>query len=427
MNNRKMLCLLVIGLVLIQTGLTGGKKEAEKPAPAAPVKLSFWIPGSDKVSEDYFIAAAKEFSNKNPNIIVEATILPPAAPDVNTKLNAAQLSGTYPDIFSAFIIFIGTRGTRGEFLDLKPFVDTWEDKDDIFSSSFELGKYRGKMYGISYFPAPEILVYRKDFFKETGLDPEKPPRTWEELESYAVKLTKRDANNNVIRAGLDIPVINPEVFIKPFLWQNDAFVIDEEKEVPTINSANAVEAFEFVKRLIDKNVNIPFDYQKKTDIPFVKGNSAMSFIMASTIFNTLEKNPSVRDLIGFGPPIERKKKMPFSGHRLFTIGASSKYPNESWEFIKFMLSKEQMLKRSETLNMPVVRKSLEQEYLKKDADFKRVILEYAKYGKSAEVSSFTAISNKYLAEAYQAVYSGKKDPKKALDDAQEGILKDMKK
>jgi ABC-type glycerol-3-phosphate transport system substrate-binding protein len=418
---------LLIVIAVIGTISAGGKQEQPTDKKEA-VKIAFWIPGSDKVSEDYFYQAAKDFTTRNPRIQVEVTILPPAAPDINTKLNAAKLSNTYPDVFSSFIVFIGARGTRGEFADLTPFIEKWPEKDDFYSSSFELGKYKGKIYGISYFPAPEILVYRKDFFKEAGLDPEKPPRNWDELEAYALKLAKRDANNNVVRAGLDIPAINPEVFIKPFLWQNGAAVLDEEKELPTLDDPKALEAFQYVKRLIDAKISIPYDYQKKSDIPFVKGNAAMSFIMASTITNTLKANPQLRDIIGFAPPLEKRKKVPFTGHRLFTIGATSKYKNEAWEFIQFMLSKEQMLLRSRLLDMPIVRKSLEQEYFKDgDAEFKKVVLEYSQLGKSAEVTTVTAISNKYLAEAYQAVYSGKKSPEQALKDAQEGILKDIKK
>ena len=309
---------LLLVIAVIGTISAGGKQEQPTDKKEA-VKIAFWIPGSDKVSEDYFYQAAKDFTTRNPRIQVEVTILPPAAPDISTKLNAAKLSNTYPDVFSSFIVFIGARGTRGEFADLTPFIEKWPEKDDFYGSSFELGKYKGKIYGISYFPAPEILVYRKDFFKEAGLDPEKPPRNWDELEAYALKLAKRDANNNVVRAGLDIPAINPEVFIKPFLWQNGAAVLDEEKELPTLDDPKALEAFQYVKRLIDAKISIPYDYQKKSDIPFVKGNAAMSFIMASTITNTLKANPQLREIIGFSPPLEKRKKVPFTGHRLFTV------------------------------------------------------------------------------------------------------------
>jgi len=39
---------------------------------------------------------------------------------------------------------------------------------------------------------PQALIYRKDMFLEAGLDPERPPETWEELYEYAKRLTRHD-------------------------------------------------------------------------------------------------------------------------------------------------------------------------------------------------------------------------------------------
>ena len=35
-----------------------------------------------------------------------------------------------------------------------------------------------------------MLTYRKDFFRQAGLDPDKPPKTWTELREYAKKLNR---------------------------------------------------------------------------------------------------------------------------------------------------------------------------------------------------------------------------------------------
>lgn len=35
-----------------------------------------------------------------------------------------------------------------------------------------------------------VLFYRKDLYEAAGLDPNKPPKTWEELREYSKKLTK---------------------------------------------------------------------------------------------------------------------------------------------------------------------------------------------------------------------------------------------
>lgn len=59
----------------------------------------------------------------------------------------------------------------------------------------------GKLYGIPMDLASISMYYRKDFFKEAGLDPDKPPTTWEEVAEMGRKLTKTDANGTVTRAG----------------------------------------------------------------------------------------------------------------------------------------------------------------------------------------------------------------------------------
>ena len=53
---------------------------------------------------------------------------------------------------------------------------------------------KGQMWGyVQYGIDVYGLTWNKDQFKEVGLDPEKPPKTWDEFRDYAKKLTKRDA------------------------------------------------------------------------------------------------------------------------------------------------------------------------------------------------------------------------------------------
>ena len=46
----------------------------------------------------------------------------------------------------------------------------------------------GKLYSMPYNSSTPIFYYNKDAFKKAGLDPEKPPRTWPEVEAYARKI-----------------------------------------------------------------------------------------------------------------------------------------------------------------------------------------------------------------------------------------------
>ncbi|HBT90243.1 MAG TPA: ABC transporter substrate-binding protein, partial [Ruminococcaceae bacterium] len=46
-----------------------------------------------------------------------------------------------------------------------------------------------KLYSMPFNSSTPLLYYNKDAFKAAGLDPEKPPKTLEEIISLAPKLT----------------------------------------------------------------------------------------------------------------------------------------------------------------------------------------------------------------------------------------------
>ncbi len=49
--------------------------------------------------------------------------------------------------------------------------------------------YDGHTYAVPFFQVAAALYYRKDFFLEAGLDPNRPPQNWAEFEAYARRLT----------------------------------------------------------------------------------------------------------------------------------------------------------------------------------------------------------------------------------------------
>src|SRR3984957_20142002 len=59
----------------------------------------------------------------------------------------------------------------------------------------------GKLYAVPMDLASISMYYRKDFFREAGLDPEKPPKSWDEVAEMGKALMRKDANGTVTRAG----------------------------------------------------------------------------------------------------------------------------------------------------------------------------------------------------------------------------------
>ncbi len=74
-------------------------------------------------------------------------------------------------------------------------------RESYISPFWDAGVIRGHLYALPSTPATTALHYNKALFREAGLDPEKPPRTIDELNEMADKLTKRDEKGHVIRTG----------------------------------------------------------------------------------------------------------------------------------------------------------------------------------------------------------------------------------
>ena len=61
----------------------------------------------------------------------------------------------------------------------------------------------GKLYSMPFNSSAPVMYYDKNAFKEVGLDPDKPPQTYDEVIAAARKLVKKDADGKIIRSGVE--------------------------------------------------------------------------------------------------------------------------------------------------------------------------------------------------------------------------------
>src|SRR5712692_4516398 len=112
------------------------------------------------------------------------------------------------------------------------------------------------------------LTWNKFQFKEVGLDPEKPPATWDDLRDYSKKLAKRDAQGNLVRVGLAIRHVgNPHGTVHKFtwaLWGAGADIIDDPNRLrggrPAFNNEAGRAALKFYLDMlnVDKTTSLSF-------------------------------------------------------------------------------------------------------------------------------------------------------------------------
>ncbi|MBI3973018.1 MAG: extracellular solute-binding protein [Chloroflexi bacterium] len=175
-------------------------QQADAPAAGTPGKLAsatlqLWtIWGGTRVPlmDEQF----SRFSQKYPGVTVEHNVLPGG--ERLEKILTAMASGTPPDVpmigRQEIPLFVEKVGGLTQ-------LDSYMTRDKVTKSIFydaEINAcmYGGKTWGL---PMPTAgtygnLYYNRAWLTREGIDPDKnPPRTWDELQELARKLTQREA------------------------------------------------------------------------------------------------------------------------------------------------------------------------------------------------------------------------------------------
>lgn len=207
--------------------------------------VKYWYPwGGD--SETWDLWRVAEFEKNNPQYKFEATYVPEGAGISNGKLAAAVNSGEVPDLV---VIDRPTEAysyaTQGGF---EPIDDTLNKVGfvwgDINQAIIPLMKYEDKTYLFPQNTDTTDLFFRTDLFKQAGLDPEKPPKTMEELDAYAKALTKKDDAGNVLVYGF-IPWLDAGLDPPTWAWMFGANVFDQATNKVNLNSPEMVANFKW--------------------------------------------------------------------------------------------------------------------------------------------------------------------------------------
>ena len=190
---------------------SGGADSGESSsAPAASVDLTsgpevdltFWhsMGGTNAKALQTMI---DEFNAKNKGHIKVTAQFQGNYDDAINKFKSAMVSKSGPDIFQSYEL--GTRYLIDSgFTDpMQNYID--RDKWDVKQIDANIAAYytvNGKLYSMPFNSSTPLLYYNKDAFKAAGLDPEKPPKTLEEIISLAPKLTKKDASGNATQSAI---------------------------------------------------------------------------------------------------------------------------------------------------------------------------------------------------------------------------------
>lgn len=279
-----------------------------------------------------------DFNATHPDIYVEAVYTGNYDQCLQKAITAA-MAGTPPDVAVLLAIDLYTLLDMDLIIDLDQFL-VGEDSDYLahfYQAFLENSRANGKVWGIPFQRSTPILYYNKDHFKEAGLDPERPPQTWDELKEYARILTKRDAQGNVVRWGF-ADITEDTWTIQAWILQACGVYCNEEGTEAYFDTPETREAFSFVYDLANVEKVMPrFRSYSTAAQDFVAGYVSM-MINSTGSLRFVAQSANFDFGVAFLPK-GKCQGVPTGGGNLYifkNIPEANK--KAAWEFIKWMTS-----------------------------------------------------------------------------------------
>jgi ABC-type glycerol-3-phosphate transport system substrate-binding protein len=266
------------------------------------------------------------------------------------------------------------------------------------------------------------MAYRTDDLQEAGLT--EPPKSINDILTYANKLVKKNADGSVARAGYDMPLTAATVYYWQMMFMFGAPITSADGTKALCTDEASVKAFQLVSDLAGQS--IPYKMAEEESHPFFSGNAAIDW-MTSASAKKLQSSADMKDKVKFVGAINDAsgKPMSFCGNYVMTMVNTSKNKDVAWQFMQYMLSKDQMEAAANEIGAPVMRESLASAYIAKNPDLNTAILDSVKYGKSNPVLKFFTTYNNNMQTAFESVINHTKTPAEALAQVESATNKEL--
>lgn len=164
------------------------------------VTVNFWNTSTRWIPKSML----NDFERTHPNIKVNVTIYGDVGNDASGKLTAAIAGHRPPDLILAWDDSLAGWAARGAIQPLDPYLSQYGIKGSNYAApAWQSVQWQGQVFGVPTDWDPDALLwYNKDVFRAAGLDPNKPPATWDEFLADAAKIDQIK-NGIPVRLGID--------------------------------------------------------------------------------------------------------------------------------------------------------------------------------------------------------------------------------
>ncbi|MFH1551746.1 MAG: extracellular solute-binding protein [bacterium] len=420
MSKNKIIIIAVIAVIVVIIGgifLFGTKSD-----PLKKTELEFWGVFDDS---DVYSSLIADFNKVFPNIKIN--YYKKSYADYEKDILQAMATGRGPDIFAMHHTWFPRYADKiwaapSEIISVKEVQDEFVD---VVAIDFIVD---GIVVALPLSMDTLALYYNKDIFNSAGI-PE-PPETWEEFLDDVEKITIKDEQGNIIRAGASIGTarnVNRSTDIFSLLMlQSGTKIVSPDKDKAIFNESVSINGESFypgqralqfytdfaspLKSIYTWNNRMHYSIDS-----FYEGKTAMMFNYSYHLSTIRAKSPYLNFAVAPMPQIkDSAQDINYANYWGLTVSRNCDDPNEAWQFIKWLSQKENTQKYLELSGTPTARRDIIFSQ-KNDPDL-GVFAEQALTARSwYQVDNF-AIET-ILADMVESVVLGQSAIKQAIDKA----------
>ena len=300
-----------------------------------PVTITF-ANFNDMEGSDFWQGLKADFEAIHPNITVEFQTVP--GEELFDKLLAQIATGNPPDASYVSDWMTGAFAQEGGLAPLDEYIakSNLIQLDDYVSAFLETSQVDGAQYGLPMTSETTGLFYRTDRFEEAGLDPNNPPKTWDEFQQAAEALT--NPAENKYGFAVFAPVDEAAYNFYPWLWQAGGDQLNPDDPTDVVwDSPEGQRAAEFYANLAQY---APPDLINATAwdarVPFANGDVAMLMAGGWLVGELMTQFPDATGSWAVAPlPTDARCATTIAGDHL-VIFSGSENKEAAWKWIEFI-------------------------------------------------------------------------------------------
>ncbi|MCC6728907.1 MAG: ABC transporter substrate-binding protein [Chthonomonadales bacterium] len=187
----------LVGLIIVVAAAWWAEAIVRPRAADDRIHVTYWEKWTG-FEADAMRATVDAFNASQPSINVDLLTVS----GIQNKTLLAVAGGNPPDVAGLFGPNVAQYADDNAVLPLDNYCRRARLTRDLYVPVYwDIGAYRGHQYALPSVPASTALHYNRAMRARAGLDPDRPPRTIEDLDADAATMTRTDSHGKIVVSG----------------------------------------------------------------------------------------------------------------------------------------------------------------------------------------------------------------------------------